>query len=60
MVKIYFCFTIISMLALFILTVVNLATEKWKKGEDDDLSISIIQIVGIGKALHTLHNVLQK
>lgn len=58
MVKIYFCFTIISMLALFILTVVNLATEKWKKGEDDDLSISIIQIVGIGKALHTLHNVL--
>ncbi|KAM9476304.1 uncharacterized protein Hap1MRO34_011895 isoform 2-T2 [Clarias gariepinus] len=48
LVKIYFCFTIISMLALFILTVVNLATEKWKKGEDDDLSISIIQIVGIG------------
>ncbi|KAF5907247.1 uncharacterized protein DAT39_003027, partial [Clarias magur] len=48
LVKVYFCFTIFSMFVLLIVIVVNLATEKWKHGEDDDLSISIIQIVGIG------------
>ncbi|MCI4381070.1 hypothetical protein PGIGA_G00247380 [Pangasianodon gigas] len=46
-VKVYFCFTLISMLALLIITIVNIAKESWKEGEDDDLSVSLIQLVGI-------------
>ncbi|XP_060787603.1 uncharacterized protein LOC132892985 isoform X2 [Neoarius graeffei] len=47
LVKVYFCFTLLSMLVLLILAIVNIATESWKKGEDDDLSVSLIQLVGI-------------
>ncbi|KAF4070648.1 hypothetical protein AMELA_G00287950 [Ameiurus melas] len=45
-VKVYFCLTIISLVVLFILTIVNI-TEESKKVDDDDLSVSIIQLVGI-------------
>lgn len=37
------------MLVLLILTIVNIARESWKQGEDDDLSVSLIQLVGIRK-----------
>ncbi|XP_060737929.1 uncharacterized protein LOC132853906 isoform X1 [Tachysurus vachellii] len=47
LVKVYFCFTLISMLVLFILTIINIVIERWKEGEDDDLSVSLIQLVGI-------------
>ncbi|TSL97252.1 hypothetical protein Baya_7507 [Bagarius yarrelli] len=46
-VKVYFCFTLLSMLALLILAIINMAKEGWKEGEDDDLSVSLIQFVGI-------------
>ncbi|KAK3565891.1 hypothetical protein QTP86_020306 [Hemibagrus guttatus] len=47
LVKVYFCFTLASMLVLLILTIINIANESWKRGEDDDLSVSLIQLVGI-------------
>lgn len=48
--KLYFGFTLLSMLVLFILTVINIANESWKYAEDDDdLTVSLIQIVGICK-----------
>ncbi|XP_066500456.1 uncharacterized protein [Hoplias malabaricus] len=48
LVKLYFCFTLCSLLALFILTVVNIQRESKKSGsDDDDLTISLIQLVGI-------------
>ncbi|KAF7695101.1 uncharacterized protein LOC124399727 isoform X2 [Silurus meridionalis] len=49
-VKIYFCFTLLSMVVLFILTIFNISKESQnekKKGDNDDLTVSIIQLVGI-------------
>ncbi|KAI4894072.1 hypothetical protein NFI96_009902 [Prochilodus magdalenae] len=48
LVKLYFCFTICSLLALFILTVFNILRESNGTGSDDDnLTISLIQLVSI-------------
>ncbi|XP_017323140.1 uncharacterized protein LOC108265387 isoform X1 [Ictalurus punctatus] len=46
-IKAYFCLTIISLVVLFILTIVNITEESRKVDDDDDLSVSIIQLVGI-------------
>lgn len=38
------------MLALLVLTVVNISKERWvDDDDDDDLTVSIIQLVGISK-----------
>ncbi|KAL6456625.1 hypothetical protein MHYP_G00351690 [Metynnis hypsauchen] len=48
LVKIYFCFTLSSLLALLILTVFNIQRESVSKGnDDDDLTVSLIQLVSI-------------
>ncbi|XP_062854621.1 uncharacterized protein LOC134317824 [Trichomycterus rosablanca] len=48
LVKLYYCFTVVSLMALLILTVININRESWKKGSDnDDLTVSLIQLVSI-------------
>ncbi|XP_026870795.2 uncharacterized protein LOC113580447 [Electrophorus electricus] len=49
LVKIYFCFALVSLLALLILTAINIQKESQSSssGDDDDLTISLIQLVGI-------------
>uniref|UniRef100_A0AAR2JWC9 DUF7789 domain-containing protein n=1 Tax=Pygocentrus nattereri TaxID=42514 RepID=A0AAR2JWC9_PYGNA len=48
LVKIYFCFTLSSLLALLILTVFNIQRERVSKGsDDDDFTVSLIQLVSI-------------
>ncbi|XP_076859203.1 uncharacterized protein LOC143512583 [Brachyhypopomus gauderio] len=46
LVKVYFCFALISLLAILVLTAVNIQKEIHKP-EEDDLTISLIQLVGI-------------
>ncbi|KAL4646107.1 hypothetical protein GN956_G9181 [Arapaima gigas] len=48
LVKFYYCFTIASLLAVFVLTVVNICSESQASySHEEDFTISLIQLVGI-------------
>ncbi|XP_036389050.1 uncharacterized protein LOC118780579 [Megalops cyprinoides] len=48
LVKVYYCFTITSLLGVLVLTVVNIYNQSQKKSSlEEDLSVSLIQLVGI-------------
>ncbi|KAG9270225.1 uncharacterized protein LOC103022408 [Astyanax mexicanus] len=47
LVKVYFCFTLCSLLALLILTLINIQKESQGAASDDDLTVSLIQLVSI-------------
>ncbi|KAG7472777.1 hypothetical protein MATL_G00112580 [Megalops atlanticus] len=48
LVKVYYCFTITSLLGVLVLTVVNIYNQSQKKSSlEEDLTVSLIQLVGI-------------